>query len=100
MPAKDETIISTDDVSVRILAIAPGTLAPWHFHTEVADNMFCLTGTITVYLRDPQEVIDLAPGERVEVRPGRVHRVGNTGGEWGTYLLIQGVGRYDFNIVD
>lgn len=100
MPPRDETIISTGDVSVRILAMAPGKVAPWHFHTEVVDYMFCLTGTIMVHLRDPQEMIELLPGERVEVRPGRVHRVSNTGGVWATYLLIQGVGTYDFNVVD
>lgn len=100
MPSSDETIIKTDNVRVRILRLAPREEAPWHFHVEVVDNMFCLSGTIAVHMRDPGQVIGLQPGRRVEVRPGRVHRVVNAGDERATYLLVQGVGKYDFNIVD
>lgn len=98
--AGEETIIRTGDVSVRILGMAPGGAGHWHFHTEVLDNMFCLTGVISVRLREPDEEIHLHPGQRLEVHPGRVHRVVNTGNGPATYLLVQGVGRYDFNVVD
>lgn len=98
--AGDETIIRTDDVCVRVVGMAPGGAGPWHFHTEVVDNMFCLTGIIAVCLRDPDEEIHLNPGHRLEVLPGRAHRVVNSGAGPATYLLVQGVGKYDFNVVD
>ncbi len=100
MQTGDETIIRTADVSVRILTLEPGEMGPWHFHTEVVDNMFCLSGTIAVHLRDPGEECVLAAGHRLEVQPGRTHRVANTGVEMASYLLVQGVGKYDFNVVD
>ena len=100
MTAGEETIIRTGDVSVRILGMASGGAGPWHFHTEVVDNMFCLSGIISVRLRAPDEEIHLFPGQRLEVLPGRVHRVVNAGHGPASYLLVQGVGRYDFNVVD
>lgn len=100
MSARDETIIRTSNVSVRILTLAPGEVAPWHFHTEVVDNMFCLSGKVVVDLRDPVGQSVLQPGQRLEVGPGRVHRVANPADVSATYLLVQGVGKYDFNVVD
>jgi len=100
MQAEDETIIRTADVSVRILTLDPGEVGPWHYHSEVVDNMFCLSGAVVVRLRGPDEEYVLAPGHRLEVVPGRTHRVANLGDPAASYLLVQGVGKYDFNVVD
>ncbi|MGL4882058.1 MAG: hypothetical protein ACRC8K_13480, partial [Waterburya sp.] len=60
----EEVIIKTEDVSVRVLSLNSQEVAPWHFHSEVIDNMFCLTGTLKVSLINPDETILLLPGER------------------------------------
>jgi quercetin dioxygenase-like cupin family protein len=96
----EEVIIKTEDVSVRVLNLDVNEVAPWHFHSEVIDNMFCLTGTLRVCLINPDKTVILLPGERCEVKPGRVHRVENQSQNQVKYLLVQGVGQYDFNIVD
>ena len=36
------------------------------------------------------------PGETAEVTPQQVHRVINTHDDRSVYLLVQGVGKYDF----
>jgi hypothetical protein len=47
-------------------------------------------------LRDPDEQIDLRPGESWgPVRPGRPHLVTNSGSESATFLVLQGMGSYD-----
>lgn len=62
--------------------------------------MYCLSGSIGVQCRNPEESFQLKPGERCEVEVGRVHRVVNESHQRATYLLVQGVGNYDFNIVN
>jgi quercetin dioxygenase-like cupin family protein len=93
-------IIKTKDVSVRIIELRSHEVADWHYHTEITDNMFCLTGNITVRLKEPDEELVLSPGRRCEVMKGRVHQVANAGADIARYLLVQGVGNYDFNVVN
>ena len=96
----EQVIIKTKDVSVRIIEVRSHEVAAWHYHTEIMDNMFCLTGDITVRLREPNEELVLSPGQRCEVMKGRVHQVANAGADIARYLLVQGVGNYDFNVVN
>ena len=96
----EEELIKTDDVSVRILELETGEALPWHSHSEVTDHIFALDGEIEVQFRSPDEKITLAPGERCGVPTGRVHRVVNLCKRKTKYLLIQGVGKYDFNKAD
>ena len=48
MNARDEVLLETDDVRVRILVLEAGETTAWHFHTEVTDKMLCLEGQIAV----------------------------------------------------
>ncbi len=99
MKMNEEVILKTENVTVRVLSLAPGESTPWHFHNEVTDNMFCLSGDILVLLRNPDEEVRLQIGQRCEVYPLRMHQVANMGAKEAKYLLVQGVGQYDFNIV-
>lgn len=96
----DEVLLETDNVRVRILVLEDGQATPWHFHTEVADRMLCLQGEIAVEYQKPPERIVLLAGERCDVAVERVHRVVNLAADMAKYLLVQGVGRYDFNVVN
>ena len=98
MPDFDEMewIARTDDVRVRVNTLGPHLATPWHFHTIVADDVFCLEEGLEVGLREPDEVARLRPGERRRIAPGRVHRVVNTTPRPLRYLLVQATGRYDF----
>jgi len=93
----EEIIIHTENVKVRIIELQAGEQGPFHFHTEITDNMFGVAGEITVSLKDPAETVILTPGVRCAIKPGRVHRVSNNRkSEVSRYLLVQGVGTYDF----
>ncbi len=94
--SKQEEIIMTPDVRVRIMTLEPEDEIKWHHHTNVTDNAFCLEGAIDIRLREPDETVTLTPGERHEVKPGRAHAVVNIGSYTSRYLLVQGVGAYDF----
>jgi len=94
--AETEWLARTDTVSVRVNTLAPGRGSPWHFHTVVADDVFALDDGIEVGLRGPAETVRLAPGGRLRVVAGRVHRVVNRSVSTARYLLIQANGTYDF----
>ena len=97
---KPEILIETQDVRVRIMTLESGQATAWHYHTEIADSMFCLDGPLAVEYRDPGARIELANGQHCDVAVKRVHRVVNPGPGEVRYLLVQGVGRYDFNVVE
>ena len=99
MPVGEEIVIKTENVRVRIVELGPQEVASWHYHNEVTDNMFCLSGRMSVRFKDGGEEIFLLPGQRCTVAQGRVHQVVNAEANRTTYLLVQGIGRYDFNVV-
>jgi quercetin dioxygenase-like cupin family protein len=96
----EEVLIKTDNVSVRVVEMEAGGALPWHHHSEVTDHIVALDREIEVQMRSPDEKIVLMPGKRCTVPTGRVHRVVNLCEKKNNYLLIQGVGKYDFNKVD
>ena len=89
-------IIRTDNALVRIMELASNEANAWHHHSEIADFFVCLSGRVQLDTRNPEETILLLPGETAQVNPPQVHRVSNPGSEAVRYLLVQGVGRYDF----
>jgi len=69
---------------------------PWHYHSNVHDTFYVLEGHLQIFLRDPKEEVRLAPGETYTVRPQRPHLVTNGGEGTATFLILQGIGEYDF----
>lgn len=94
-----EVIAQTENIRIRIMTLSPREIADWHYHTRVTDHIFCLKGTILVRMRNPEKELRLAPGERCLVEIQRIHQLENLEEFEASYLLIQGVGKYDFNIV-
>lgn len=95
-----DVILKTDTTRVRVMSLAPREAADWHYHTEVTDHIFCLTGTILVRIKDPTEDYILQPGQRCGIKTGRIHQLENLDNMEATYLLVQGIGRYDFNVIE
>ena len=89
-------LIRTEDVLVRIMELAKGAATEWHHHTEVRDIFVCLNGVVRVEAKNPDGAVVLHPGQRAEIAPPRIHRVTNGHHDSSEYLLIQGVGVYDF----
>jgi mannose-6-phosphate isomerase-like protein (cupin superfamily) len=70
---------------------------PWHCHTTIEDTFYVLEGRVRITLRDPDEQVELDPGQTWgPVRPGRPHLVTNAGEESTTFLVLQGMGDWDF----
>lgn len=81
---------------INELQISPSQKVPWHYHSRTQDTFYVLEGTIRIFLRDPNEEVPLAPGESYTVHPQRPHLVANGGAGSATFLVLQGIGAYDF----
>jgi len=78
------------------LQLSPTQTVPWHFHNNIADTFYVLEGEMRLFLQEPKENLNLKPGEVFVVKPGRPHLVTNAGKTSLTFLILQGVGEYDF----
>lgn len=78
------------------LQIAATQKVPWHYHNNVQDTFYVIEGQLRIFLREPKEEVRLAPGGTYSVAPRRAHLVTNAGSASATFLVLQGMGEYDF----
>jgi len=78
------------------LQFSPSQKVPWHYHNHVQDTFYVLEGQLRLFLREPKEEVRLSPGETYVVRAGRPHLVTNPGTGSATFLVLQGLGEYDY----
>ncbi len=78
------------------LQIGPCQEVPWHYHTKIRDTFYVLEGRVRIQFRNPEAEVCLGPGETTTADVGRPHRVTNAGEGSAVFLVLQGVGVYDF----
>jgi quercetin dioxygenase-like cupin family protein len=78
------------------LQISPTQQVPWHYHNQIQDTFYVIEGNIRIFLREPKEEVRLGPGETYSVAPRRPHLVINGGAVSATFLILQGIGEYDY----
>jgi quercetin dioxygenase-like cupin family protein len=78
------------------LQISPTQTVPWHYHSNIQDTFYVIEGQVRLFLRNPKEEVLLAPGETYSVPPKRPHLVTNACNLSTTFLVLQGVGEYDY----
>lgn len=97
-PADPRRQVVAQTATLRVVewTLGPGERLPWHHHSEIADTFYCLQGVIGVDTRDPPGQTVLRPGEKFVVGANAVHRPENLGESPARFLLVQGLGTYDF----
>jgi len=78
------------------IELSPTQQVPWHYHNNVQDTFYVLEGALRLFLREPKEEVRLGPGDTYSVKPRRPHLVVNGGNASATFLVLQGIGEYDF----
>ena len=78
------------------LQLSPTQKVPWHSHTNISDTFYVLDGQLRLFLQDPKEEVNLGSGVVYVVRAARPHLVTNAGTRSLTFLVLQGVGEYDY----
>ena len=89
------TFVNANGVRVAQFEMLPNASGPWHRHSQVSEHCFCLKGRIVVESAG-KPVVHLGPGERCEIPVGVSHRLRNGGDQDCGYLVVQGIGAYDF----
>ena len=84
------------DVLVREYTLDPGEAIPWHRHSEVTDYYYGLEGMVVIETRNPPARHEIGVGQSATVKPPTVHHLSNPGTQPCRFLLVQGVGKYDF----
>ena len=91
-----EMIMETADMRARILSLAAGQHVPWHYHSTITDVIICLEGPMVVETRAPRARHQLQATEQCTVPPMTAHYVHGLDDGPCRYLVLQGVGTYDF----
>lgn len=94
-----EPVAIGSDVQARLFTLAPGETIPWHFHSAVTDWYFVLAGALSIETRAPADRCRLGPGESYRILPKTAHLIANRSDADTRFLLVQGVGPYDFRPV-
>jgi quercetin dioxygenase-like cupin family protein len=91
-----ESVAVGSDVQARLFTLAPGETIPWHYHSAVTDWYFVLEGALSIETRAPADHCELIGGESYHIAPKTAHVVSNRSKADTRFLLVQGVGPYDF----
>ena len=91
-----EPVAVGSDVQARLFTLAPGEEIPWHFHSNVADWYLVTEGTLSIETRAPADRQALAAGSTYRIPPKTAHLIANRSAADTRFLLVQGVGPYDF----
>lgn len=91
-----KVIAETSTLRVGEFILAPGQFIPWHYHSNVNDTFYCLEGELQVETPRPRQINRLNPGDSFVVPTPRPHKVSNAGEGVCRFILVQGVGPYDF----
>jgi quercetin dioxygenase-like cupin family protein len=95
-----ETVVEGTDVYVRLFTLAPDEAIPWHFHGDSSDHYFVLEGLLSISTREPASTRTLSIGQTYRIPPGTPHLIANGSDKDCRFLLVQGVGTYDWNAAD
>jgi mannose-6-phosphate isomerase-like protein (cupin superfamily) len=68
--------------------------------SESTDHYFVLRGQLTIETCSPDHRHRLAVGDRHRILPGTAHRISNESAAECQFLLVQGVGKYDWQKVE
>lgn len=91
-----ETLAEVPGLRVRLLTLLEGQNVPWHYHNEITDTFFCRRGPMHILTRSPDAAHTLYDGDMLAVSPGTPHFVEASNAAGCDFMIIQGVGKYDY----
>ncbi|MCH8077709.1 MAG: cupin domain-containing protein, partial [SAR324 cluster bacterium] len=66
------------------------------YHGEVTDTFLCMEGPMVIETQGGRRKTELNPGERHVIPPRTAHYVSGKDGGRCRFVLVQGVGTYDY----
>lgn len=90
-----QVVMESEGMRAAVFTVEEAERIPWHRHSRIEDHFYCLLGPMIIELREPEHVLELATGESYVVRASRPHYVHGKNNGPCRFLLLQGVGEYD-----
>ncbi len=94
-PAKMEVIVQSSEVRVVEFLLPPHTPVPEHHHSNTEEICYCLSGELVCNVQGQRQCV-LRSGERFRFAPGIDHELINEGDVPCRFVLIHGVGEFNF----
>lgn len=91
-----ETLAEVPGLRVRLLTLLKGQIVPWHYHSTITDTFFCMRGPMRILTRSPVASHTLFNGDTLAVDPCTPHFVEASSVAGCQFMIIQGVGKYDY----
>jgi len=91
-----ETLAEVPGLRVRLLTLLKGQTVPWHYHSTITDTFFCMRGPMRILTRAPARSHTLNNGDMLAVSPGTPHFVEAGSSTGCQFMIVQGVGKYDY----
>ena len=88
-------LIKDNTARVARIILKPKEVTPKHYHSDVIENIVCLSGQIQVFDGVAEHSQVLFPGQVYEIAPNREHYLANIYNGQSEYLLVQKA-EYDF----
>ena len=95
-----ETLAEAPGLRVRLLTLLEDQNVPWHYHSQITDTFFCRRGPMHILTRSPDASHTLVAGDMLAVNPGTPHYVEASTATGCDFMIIQGVGEYDYVAVN
>lgn len=97
----ENTTVLAEVPQLRVLdmTLNPGEFVPWHKHPANDDLFIGLEGSFEIHVGDAGKV-GVGPAQRHRIPAGEPHAVLNASAAPARFLLIQGVGLYDYVAID
>ena len=86
----------TKHTSMFDWTIPAGFATGLHVHRVQEETFYVLEGEMRLFLQNPKEEVRLKPGETYTAVAKRPHLVTNAGKGSLTFLIMQGIGEYDY----
>ncbi|WP_250866738.1 cupin domain-containing protein [Caballeronia sp. INSB1] len=91
-----DVLARTEQLRVLVLGLGERQCVPWHSHDHIEDTFFCMDGPMRIETREPESTQVLLPGETGRAAAGVPHFVSGIFGNACTFLIVQGVGQYNY----
>lgn len=91
-----ETLAEVPGLRVRLLTLLKGQNVPWHYHNHITDTFFCRRGPMLILTCSPDASHYLVDGDMLAVNPGTPHYAEASSAAGCDFMIIQGVGEYDY----
>ncbi|QHI99130.1 cupin domain-containing protein [Xylophilus rhododendri] len=93
-------LIEEPDHRLTQISMSGDQRSPWHVHTEVEDLFYITEGVLRIRMHNPPETREIRAGESFSIQAGRPHFIEVADKKTVSFLLIQGLGRCDFKVLD